>query len=79
MSGSVRDTQVGAYVETEQEIIRTTQVGTYAETELRQLDVTLVGMYIETQEEEKIYDTVILPQGIGAILQNVPIIILTRR
>jgi len=50
MSGSIRDTLVGAYVETEQKIGKTTIVGAYTEVELRQLDVTLVGMYVEVEE-----------------------------
>jgi len=79
MSGSIRDTIVGAYVEIEQAIDKVTIVGAYAETELRQVDVTIVGMYVEVQEEEMLYDTVILPEGIGAKYQNVPIIILTKR
>lgn len=79
MSGSIRDTLVGAYAETEQSINKTTIVGAYAETEVIQLDVTTVGMYVEVQEEEMIYDTVVLPEGIGAKYQNVPIIVLTRR
>jgi len=79
MSGSIRDTLVGAYVETEQAINRVTLVGAYTETEVRQLDVTLVGAYVEVEEEEMLYDTVVLPEGIGAKYQNVPIIILTKR
>jgi len=79
MSGSIRDTQVGAYVETEQQILITTQVGLYSEVEVRQLDVTQVGLYVEVEEAEMIYDTVVLPEGIGAKYQNVPIIILTKR
>jgi len=79
MSGSIRDTIVGAYAETEQAIDKVTIVGAYTETELRQLDVTIVGMYVEVQEAEMIYDTVVLPEGIGAKYQNVPIIVLTKR
>jgi len=79
MSGSVSDTQVGAYVETEQSIIKNTLVGAYAETEVIQLDVTLVGMYVEVQEEEMIYETVIVPEGVGALYQNVPLITITKR
>jgi hypothetical protein len=79
MSGSVRDTLVGAYIETEQEINKTTIAGVYVETELRQLDVTLIGMYVEVQEDEKIYETVLLPQGIGAKYQNVPLVTIMRR
>jgi len=79
MSGSVRDTLVGAYVETEQAIDKVTVAGAYVEAEVRQLDVTSVGMYVEVQEDEMIYDTVVLPRGIGAKYQNVPIIVLTKR
>lgn len=79
MSGSIRDTTVGAYVETEQAIDKVTTVGAYAETEVHQLDTTLVGLYVEVQEDEMLYDTVVLPEGIGAKYQNVPIIILTKR
>lgn len=79
MSGSVRDTQVGLYVETEQEIIKTTQIGLYSEVEVRQLDVTQVGLYVEVEEDEMIYDTVIVPEGIGALYQNVPLITITKR
>ena len=79
MSGSIRDTIVGAYAETEQAIDKVTIVGAYSEVEVRQLDTTIVGMYVEVEEEEMIYDTVILPQGVGAIFQNVPLITLTRR
>jgi len=79
MSGSVRDTQVGLYVETEQEIIKTTQVGLYSEIEVRQLDVTQVGLYVEVEEDEMIYDTVVVPEGVGALYQNVPLIMITKR
>lgn len=79
MSGSIRDTIVGAYAETEQAINKVTIVGAYSETEVIQLDVTLVGMYVEVQEEEMLYDTVVVPEGIGAKYQNVPIIVLTKR
>ena len=79
MSGSVRDTIVGAYVETEQAIDKVTIVGAYAETELRQLDVTIIGMYVEVQEDEMIYDTVMLPEGVGALYQNIPLVTITRR
>lgn len=79
MSGSVHTTLVGAYVERERISLYSTSVGTYAETERKELYSTLVGIYVEVQEEEKIYDTVILPQGVGALVQNVPVITLTRR
>ena len=79
MSGSIHDTIVGAYVETEQEILKTTIVGAYAETQIIQLDVTLVGAYVEVQEEEMIYETVIVPEGVGALYQNVPLITITKR
>ena len=79
MSGSVRDTLVGAYAETEQQIDKVTLVGSYAETEVIQLDVTLVGMYVEVQEDEMIYDTVMIPEGVGALYQNVPLITITKR
>jgi len=63
MSGSVRDTIVGAYVETE----------------VHQLDTTIVGMYVEVQEDEMIYDTVMLPEGVSALYQNIPLVTITRR
>jgi hypothetical protein len=75
----IRDTLVGSYAETEQAIDRVTLAGAYSEAEVHQLDTTLVGMYVETQEDEKIYETVVLPQGIGAKYQNVPLITITRR
>jgi hypothetical protein len=79
MSGSIRDTVVGAYAETEQSIDKVTALGAYAETEVFQLDATIIGMYVEVQEDEMLYDTVVLPQGIGAKYQNVPLLIITRR
>lgn len=79
MSGSVSDTLVGAYAETEQAINKTTLVGAYAEIEVFQLDTTLVGIYVEVQEDEMIYDTVVVPQGVGAMYQNVPLVTITRR
>ena len=79
MSGSVRDTIVSAYIETEQEINKATVVGAYSETEVFQLDTTFVMMYVEVEEEEMIYDTVMLPEGVGALYQNVPLITITKR
>ena len=79
MRGSIHDTIVGAYVETEHSIIKNTLGGAYAETQIIQLDVTLVGAYVEVQEEEMIYETVIVPEGVGALYQNVPLITITKR
>jgi len=59
--------------------VSTNIVGSYVETESKELYVNSLGLYVEVQEEEMIYDTVILPEGIGAKYQNVPIIILTKR
>lgn len=75
----IRDTLVGAYAETEQAIGKATIVGVYTEAEIHQLDTTIVGMYIEIEEDEMIYETVMLPQGVGAKYQNVPLITITRR
>jgi len=59
--------------------IRDTIVGAYVESEVHQLDTTIVGMYVEVQEDEMIYDTVMLPEGVGALYQNIPLVTITRR
>lgn len=55
------------------------QAGTYVEYTEESLKVYQAGIYVEYEEDDIIFETVIVPQGIGILLQNVPIITLTKR